>query len=371
MKSPFYAGNLRFTVHVPSSSQEVADEPSFLAAAQGDVNGFFGLLLDNLAALVLLFTLLVPAGYATGKFSGSFVLTWLIPGTVAGVLLNGVLYALLARLLARRTGRHDVTAMPVGLDTPSVFAMSLFVLLPALTEARTQLSGRNLDELALRNLASIYAWHVGAAVLVMLGLFKMLLAPFGNLLRRCLPQAALLGSLAGVSLALIAFLPMARYVAPAPVVGLPVLAIIFVTLLSQRGTHDRFPGTVLALGCGLALMLLSVALGDVRGLRGWFFAPMMNTRLYEMGHVLPFPAEVWGADWWHQVAWSAAGKLPIALPYALFTIVGGVECTESAAAAGDEYDSRSVLVDAGTGDHLFRLAGRRRPDDSLFRTSRL
>ncbi len=39
----------------------------------------------------------------------------------------------------------------------------------------------------------------------------------------------------------------------------------------------------------------------------------------------------------------ALAKLPLMLPFALATIVGGIDCTESAAAAGDEYDTRAVL----------------------------
>jgi AGZA family xanthine/uracil permease-like MFS transporter len=36
--------------------------------------------------------------------------------------------------------------------------------------------------------------------------------------------------------------------------------------------------------------------------------------------------------------------MPVALPFALATIVGGIDCTESAAAAGDEYDTRTILL---------------------------
>ena len=35
------------------------------------------------------------------------------------------------------------------------------------------------------------------------------------------------------------------------------------------------------------------------------------------------------------------------LPFALATIVGGIDCTESAAAAGDEYDTRTILLTEG------------------------
>ena len=33
--------------------------------------------------------------------------------------------------LARRTGRDDVTAMPLGIDTPSLFGLAFGVLVPA------------------------------------------------------------------------------------------------------------------------------------------------------------------------------------------------------------------------------------------------
>jgi AGZA family xanthine/uracil permease-like MFS transporter len=303
---------------------------------------------------VLLYLLLSAPDYRADRFSPSFVLTWMVPGTVAGVLLGGLLYAGLARRLARRTGRTDVTAMPVGLDTPSVFAVSLFVLVPALTEGRQLLDGRGLDELDLRHLASIYAWHVGAAVLVLLGLFKTALAPVVHVAARWLPRAALLGSLAAVALALIAFLPLARHIAPAPVVGLPVLMIVLVTLLARRGTTDAVPGAVLALGVGLVVVLVSILLGEWRG---WSFLPLPETSLLGPGQVPPLPAEVWTMDWWGQVWESALVKLPVALPFALFTVVGGVECAESAAAAGDEYDQRGVLLVQGVASAAAGLLG--------------
>jgi AGZA family xanthine/uracil permease-like MFS transporter len=320
----------------------------------GDINGLFGLLIDNVAALGLLYLLLAAPGYPSDRFTPSFVLAWLIPGTVAGVLLGGVLYALLAGRLAWRSGRQDVTAMPVGLDTPSVFAMSLFVLLPALAEGRQLFAERGMEERELHQLASLFAWNVGAVVLVALGLFKTVLAPLGQMIRRWVPRAALLGSLAAVALALIAFLPVARHIAPAPVVGLPVLAIILVTLLARRGTPDAVPGTVLALAFGLVIVLISIFLGEWRG---WYFVPLPERSLLRSGSVPPLPAEIWTADWWWPVFWSALYKLPQALPFALFTLVGGVECAESSAAAGDDYDARGVLLVQGLASTVAGLLG--------------
>jgi AGZA family xanthine/uracil permease-like MFS transporter len=51
--------------------------------------------------------------------------------------------------------------------------------------------------------------------------------------------------------------------------------------------------------------------------------------------------------WWQHVGFEALAYLPIMLPFALATIVGGIDCAESAAAAGDEYDTRSILLTEG------------------------
>ncbi len=38
---------------------------------------------------------------------------------------------------------------------------------------------------------------------------------------------------------------------------------------------------------------------------------------------------------------------PVVVPFALATVIGGIDCTESAAAAGDEYDTRAILLTEG------------------------
>src|SRR5205809_685898 len=98
-------------------------------AAWGDVNAFFGLILDNIAVLIVLVGTL-SAG--PDGFTPDFVIGRMVPGTALGVFLGDLAYTVMAFRLARRTGRDDVTAMPLGLDTPSTFAVGLLVLLPAL-----------------------------------------------------------------------------------------------------------------------------------------------------------------------------------------------------------------------------------------------
>jgi AGZA family xanthine/uracil permease-like MFS transporter len=52
---------------------------------------------------------------------------------------------------------------------------------------------------------------------------------------------------------------------------------------------------------------------------------------------------------WPTLAWVSAidqvlGYLPLALPFAVATVVGGIDNTESARAAGDGYRTRDILL---------------------------
>ena len=96
-------------------------------ARRGDINAFFGLMLDNIGVMILMASLLV----LVFQMPRSFVLTRMIPGTAVGVLVGDLIYTFMAFRLARRTGRSDVTAMPLGLDTPSTFGSVFLIIGPA------------------------------------------------------------------------------------------------------------------------------------------------------------------------------------------------------------------------------------------------
>src|SRR2546421_1803799 len=140
-------------------------------ARWGDVNAFFGLMLDNVAVMVILVSTITSATppeqqHGSYAFTPAFVLTHMIPGTALGVLLGDLVFSWMAFRLARRTGRSDVTAMPLGLDTPSTFGVIFLVLNPTLERA---MQGGMSHEAALN-----FAWHVRAVVLVLIGAFKSL-----------------------------------------------------------------------------------------------------------------------------------------------------------------------------------------------------
>ena len=64
-------------------------------------------------------------------FPAEIVYKRMFPGTAIGVLFGDLVYTWMAFRLARRTGRRDVTAMPLGLDTPSTFGVVFLILGPS------------------------------------------------------------------------------------------------------------------------------------------------------------------------------------------------------------------------------------------------
>lgn len=313
-------------------------------AQWGDLNAFFGLMLDNVAVMIILVsTIAIPSAELRQddfRFSYRFVLARMIPGTALGVLLGDLVYTWMAFRLARRTGRPDVTAMPLGLDTPSTFGVAFFVLLPALKEGRMELHLGHEE-------AMFYAWRVGVIALLLVGVFKIVCAPLGNAVRRWVPQAGLLGSLAAIALALIAFTPLVLDgIAAVPLVGLLSLTVILVTLIAHQALPGKIPGALAAVILGVIVYVVGDQLGKMLG---WPLVPPMQ----RTGALAPWsPPALLSAlalDYghWQHVWWSALAKLPVVLPFALATIVGGIDCTESAAAAGDTYDTRTILLTEG------------------------
>jgi AGZA family xanthine/uracil permease-like MFS transporter len=62
--------------------------------------------------------------------------------------------------------------------------------------------------------------------------------------------------------------------------------------------------------------------------------------------VLPLPASEW-LEWFGRYWRDAIAYLPVAMPLALATVVGGIDCTESATAAGDDYPTGSIIAAEG------------------------
>ncbi len=313
----------------------MATEPAkalSLRPVPGDINGFLGLVVDNLSVLALL------AAVLTGGFGvpPEIVFGRMFPGTALGVLAGDLAYTWLALRLARRTGRNDVTAMPFGLDTPSTIGMALLVLGPAYLKFRA--AGLSAHA------AGLETWYLGMAATATMGLLKLPMAFAGRRLRRLVPQAGLLGSLAGIALMLIGFFPMVELL-QVPIVGFLTLGLVLYALVAKGAVPGALPGVLFAVICGT---LIYYALGHW-GVAGMSIAaPAMPTLRLALPHFDP--------GLLHGFA-GVADILPLIIPFALLTVIGGVNNTESAAVAGDDYDVRSILLAEGAATLLAGLVG--------------
>jgi AGZA family xanthine/uracil permease-like MFS transporter len=284
----------------------------------GDLNGFFGLMFDNLTVLSFLAGILI-FGF---KFPAEIVYAKMFPGTALGVLLGDLVYTLMAYRLARRTGNPRVTAMPLGLDTPSTIGMALCVLGPAFVALKqTGMAERE---------AAILTWQIGMATMVMIGVLKLCLSFCGRWVQRVVPQAGLLGSLAGIGLALIGLIPIIDIFAT-PLVGVVSLGLVLYTLVARIRLPANIPGVLAAVVVGTALYHL---LGPGGWLGGQYARPVAELHLG-----LPWPTLGF-----LEGLRPALKYLPVAIPFGLLTVVGGINVTESARVAGDDYNTRDILL---------------------------
>ena len=282
----------------------------------GDVNAFFALMFDNVANLVILASILIGAFH----MPKDIVLYRMVPGTATGVLLGDLIYAWMAWQLAKKSDRDDVTAMPLGLNAPSIFGMSFAVIGPVYV-----LSGDAMQ-----------AWKTGMAVTVLAGIFKIALSFAGNRVRLIVPRAALLGSIGGAGLALIGVLPLLKVFAD-PIPGFVAISLLLVTLVGRNRLPWKIPGALGSAMAGIAAFYV------LRWLH--ISSPLLATRTsISLTLHLSFPWPTLSFLGGLSTAWK---YLPIALPFALSTVVGGIDNTESAAAAGDEYDTRAILLTEG------------------------
>jgi AGZA family xanthine/uracil permease-like MFS transporter len=275
----------------------------------GETTAFLALFFDNVGVLIFFSAILV----FTFNYPAGIILTRMIPGTAVGICAGDLVYTWLAIRLRRKTGRTDVTAMPLGIDTPSTIGIAYAVMGPAYIATRdAQLT-----------------WHIGMATLFMIGAVKIFTSFFGGWVQRIIPTAGLLGPLAGIGLLLLGFLPMIEIFNEA-IVGMVAMGLIFTALMSKLQLPGRLPGVLVAviLGTGIHFAL---------GYGGYL--PEFTAPIFQMNFSLP----VFSIDFLKTLPKSIQ-YLPIAIPFGILTIIGGINNTESARLAGDNYSTRDILL---------------------------
>ncbi|GAA4559535.1 regulator [Pseudonocardia xishanensis] len=280
----------------------------------GDTNAFFGLGFNTLV------NVLVLSGLCLGVLNipGADVFGVILPALGVQLLIGNVYYTYLARRLARREGRTDVCAMPYGPSVPHMFIVVFVIMLP----------------IYLTTNDPLVAWAAGLAWSMIIGVIVLLGAFVGPYIRKYTPQAAMLGTLAGISIAFISMRPAAQMFT-ALWIALPVMVIILIGFF----TDLKLPGNI---PVGLAALLVGTAIGWVGG----YMSPGdVATAAQDVSINLP----------WFDFGRLADGLVDVApllataIPLGIYNFTEGITNVESAAVAGDEYNLRSILFADGAG----------------------
>ncbi len=293
---------------------------------RGDIDGFFGLFVDNLLQLMLIAVLCgnvcgMPQELVYGK---------ILPGAALSILFGNLFYAWQARRLAMASGRFDVTALPYGINTVSLIAFVFLIIAPIYFETKDP----NL------------AWQAGLFACLASAVLELVGAFVGDWLRRHTPRAALLSSLAGIAITFISMGFVFQIFAMPLIAVVPALFVIMV-----YGGQIKLP---LGLPGGFIAVALGVALG---WLLRWSGLPSFQPLEEQYRFAVHLPQTTFS----DMLAFLANGQgwkyLSVILPMALFNVIGSLQNLESAEAAGDRYDTRSSLLVNGMGSIVAACLG--------------
>src|SRR6201989_2146046 len=291
----------------------------------GDWNAFFGFgtnILVNMLVLtgLLRFVLKMPDSLVFGRIL-----------TALGLMmcLSTMYYAFLAYRLALKTGRSDVCALPSGMSVPHMFMRPFVTSLPITLKTNDPIKGWEAG----------LVWVFFQSFILMIGGF---IAPF---IRKVTPRAALLGTLAGVSITFISMRPaLEMYMTPQ--IGLICFAIILVSWFGGVKYPRGIPAGLVAIAAGMVIAwgsnLFGLGLGGL-SLKG------VGDAFANFGFSVPIPAvgEVFSGFEFLGII------LVTAIPFGIYDLVEAMDNVESAEAAGDEYPTTRVL----TADGVVSLIG--------------
>lgn len=279
---------------------------------RGDWAAYFGLMTNNLTNLLtmmglLIFVVGIPQEMVYGRIAPAFG---------AAVLLASISYTYFGLKLAQQTKRADVTALPSGPSAPSIFTVTFLVIMPVYQNTQ---NAEFAIQIAL-------VWCFVEAMILVGGSF------LGETIRRMIPRTVLLSCLSGLGLLLLAMNPMLQAF-EAPTVSFIVLLLIFINWFGKKPIFARIP-------TGLLLLIAGTALAWVSGLQSpeaikasvasFGFNPPgihIDSFLQGLPHALPYLAS--------------------AVPLGLANYIFDLENIESAHAAGDEYNTRNVMLANG------------------------
>jgi AGZA family xanthine/uracil permease-like MFS transporter len=291
----------------------------------GDWNAFFGFgtnILVNMLVLtgLLRFVLKMPDSLVFGR---------ILPALGLMMCLSTFYYAWLAYRLAQKTGRSDVCALPSGVSVPHMFIVTFVIMLPITIKTGDPIKGWSAG----------LVWVFFQSFILMIGGF---IAPY---IRQITPRAALLGTLAGVSVTFISMRPaLEMYMTPQ--IGLVCFAIIMLSWFGGVKYPKNIPAGLVAIAVGMLIAwgsnLFGLGLGGL-SIKG------VGDAFANFGFSVPIPAigQVFSGFEFLGII------LVTAIPFGIYDLVEAMDNVESAEAAGDEYPTTRVL----TADGVVSLIG--------------
>jgi len=293
--------------------------------APGDWNAFFGF---GTNILVNMLTLTALLRYVL-KMPDDIVFGRILPATGLMLFLSTLYYAWLAYKLARETGRNDVCALPSGISVPHMFIVVFVIMMPIAAKTGDPIKG----------------WEAGLTWVFVQSFVLMAGGFIAPLIRKITPRAALLGALAGVSIAFISMRP-ALEMYMTPVIGIVCFAILLASWFGGVRYFKGMPAGLVAIAVGSIIAWGSTAVGlNVGGMS----VANLGASFATFGFSFPVPAigHVFSGFEFLGVI------LVTAIPFGIYDLVEAMDNVESAAAGGDHYPTTRVL----TADGVVSLIG--------------
>ena len=276
----------------------------------GDWDGYFGLFFSGFPDLLLIAGLAPLCG-----FSAELVATRILPAVALSIFGGNLFYAWQAHRLAVATARTDVTAIPFGVNTPTIFAYIFLIMLPVYQHTHD-------PELT---------WHVGVFACFLSGIVQTAGAFCTDWLRRHTPRAALLCPLAGIAIAFLCMGFILRIFQTPELALLPTVVILTV-YSSRMRLPFRIPGGLLCILAGVALIAVLKAFH-------FYHLPAPPTAV-ALG--LHFPRPIHLLDFLRR---SEGWKyLSIILPMSALDTIVSLQILESVKVAGDDYKTMPSLL---------------------------
>jgi AGZA family xanthine/uracil permease-like MFS transporter len=277
---------------------------------RGDVDGFFGLALDNLIQLLLIVSL---CRYVL-EFPDDLLFGQVIPAAGLSLLVGNLFYSWQGMQLARREGRDDVCAIPYGINTVSLIVFVFLVMLPVKIASGPRA-----------------AWQAGLVAAVGSGLIELLGAFAVDKLRRWVPRAALLSTLAGIALTFIALDFLFRTYQH-PIVGLSTFGVVCLVYFGGVRFAGGIPGGLVAVALGAGLCWITGVAGGATPAA----PPSLSLPAFVPGDIADAASQI--APYWSVI-----------LAMGLFNLFGSLQNLDSAEAAGDRYETTPSLMANGFG----------------------